>query len=145
MPTVPDLTGHAPGDAFRALRAAGLRPVLLGLPSTSLAGAGYRLAAQDPGPGAQAPAGARVTLAFEPYPLSFGGPIDGPPPAPKGTPVPAVVGLELDEAADTIASARLQPFVFQPSRAVESLTVTRQEPAAGEPVRDLGQVALYLD
>lgn len=143
MPVVPDLTGKAPGEAFRKVREAGLRPVLLALPSIPIHDVAHRLVTQDPAPGADVPEGARVALAFGVHILTWGNLLP-PEYAPPGTAVPKVVGLELEDAISALHEARFQPYVCQPSRAVESLVVTRQEPPAGEGSRS-AQVALYLD
>ena len=106
---------------------------------------GYWVAAQEPAPGVEVEAGARVALALASRPLSFGHGIEGPPTAASGTPAPNVVGVELEEAMALVTRDGLIAVVFQPGHGVEQLTISRQEPAPGAPVERFREVALWLD
>ncbi len=135
-----------PAQAFEQLASEGLRPVLLGMPRVKSDGnVGYRVAAQDPVGGSDAPTGARVTLALETVLLSLSVPIDGPPVAVPGTPAPDVVGLEIERAMQHLTNLGLIAVAFQPKVPVESLAVLRQEPTPGTPVERFREVALWLD
>jgi hypothetical protein len=79
VPGVPDVTGLRLSEAFDALRAAALQPVLIGLPTAKSDGnLGYSVAAQEPAAGAAVETGTRVALAAHTRALSFGGGIEGP-------------------------------------------------------------------
>jgi beta-lactam-binding protein with PASTA domain len=145
MIRVPDLSEMQPGEAFQALWEADLRPVLIGMPTMKTDGnQSYRVAAQDPSPATEVDAGTRVALAFAPHILSFGT-LMGPPVAPPGTVAPNVVGRGIEEAMQQVTAAGLIAVVFQPSRAVETITVSRQEPAPSVAVGSFREVALWLD
>ena len=135
-----------PARAFELLASEGLRPMLLGMPRAKSDGnVGYRVAAQDPAAGSQAPSGVRVTLALETCVLSLSSPIDGPPVAAAGTPAPNVVGMEIERAIQHLTNLGLIAVAFQPKVPVESLAVLRQEPNPGTPVERFREVALWLD
>lgn len=71
MTGVPDVTGLRLSEAFDALRAAALRPVLIGLPTAKSDGnLGYSVAAQEPAAGAGVKTGTRVALAAHTRALS---------------------------------------------------------------------------
>jgi hypothetical protein len=135
-----------PSAAFALLADRGFQPVLLGLPTAKSDGnLGFHVAAQEPVAGAQAQAGARISLALGTVALSFGGPIEGPPVAERGTPAPRVVGVGLEQAMHEVTRRGLIAVVFQPRVPVESLAVLKQEPVAGAPVEVFREVALWLD
>jgi beta-lactam-binding protein with PASTA domain len=138
------VVGKPPGEGFEALRRVGLEPVLLGVPTRQSDGnLGYVIAVQEPAADEDVPEGTRIYLALGTRLLSFGT-LDGPEVAPPGTPAPAVVGLELEEAMRQVTALGLIVVVFQPERAATSLDVKRQEPSPGEqaPFRE---VAIWLD
>jgi hypothetical protein len=144
---VPNVTEIRPRDALAALRGAGLQPVVLGVPSLATDGdVGYVVAAQEPVAGTLVGVGARVLLALDVQRLSLGGlwGIDGPPRAQPGSLAPELVGVELEAALIRAANAGFVSLVLRPSRAVEALAISRQEPAAGDPVES-GQILLWLD
>ena len=145
MATVPAVGGLHLAAAFDAIREEGLQPVLIGLPTTKTDGnTGYVVAAHDPPAGATVEPGARVVLAAATRLLSWGS-IDGPPVAARGTPVPDVVGVEIEQAMARVTNEGFIAVVFQPERGVEELVVSRQDPQPGHPVERFREVALWLD
>lgn len=146
MPTVPNAAGLHLAAAFALMRDAGLRPVLVGLPTVKTAGnTGYVIAAQEPAAGREVGAGARVALAAATQLLSFGGGIDGDRVAEPRTPAPDVIGMEVEDAMARVTDEGFIGVVFQPERGVENLEVSRQEPPPGEPVERFREIALWLD
>ncbi len=145
MTLVPELSGLAPSKAFAALEQVGLQPVLIGMPTAKFDGLqGYRVACQEPAAGQDVEAGTRVALAFEFCILAFG-PVERPPLAPRGSPVPKVIGLGLERAIAQLTNTNFIAVAFQPEQAVERLAITRQEPEPGAPVGHFSEVALWLD
>src|SRR6476661_3030414 len=134
MATVPAVGGLHLAAAFDAISEEGLQPVLIGLPTIKTTGnTGYVVAAHDPPAGAAVEPGARVALAAATRMLSWGS-IDGPPVAAAGTPVPEVVGVEIEQAMARVTNEGLIAVVFQPERGVEQLGVSRQDPQPAQPV-----------
>jgi beta-lactam-binding protein with PASTA domain len=145
VPVVPDLTGRLPSDAFAALRDIGLQPVLIGLPTAKFDGySAYRVAGQEPSPGAEVDAGTRVALAHE-YSVEAFGPLERPPFAAQGSPAPDAVGMPLEAAMARVTDAGFIAVVFQPKRGIDELAVSRQEPEAGEAVNGFREICLWLD
>src|SRR5262249_5137888 len=143
--TVPDVAGLRLAAAFDVIRETDLQPVLVGLPTSKTTGnIGYVIAAHEPAAGLAAEIGSRVVLAAATRPLSFGS-IEGPPVAAPGTPVPDVIGVEIEKAMACVTDEGFIAVVFQPERGVERLSVTRQEPEPGQPVEQFREVALWVD
>jgi beta-lactam-binding protein with PASTA domain len=146
VPIVPDAAGSHLAAAFALVRDAGLRPVLIGLPTTKSTGnTGYVVAAQEPAAGLPVEPGTRVALAATTRLLSFGGPIDGRALAAPGSPVPDLIGVDVEKAMARATDEGFIAVVFQPELGVEQLSVCRQEPAPGDPVEPFREVALWLD
>ena len=145
MATVPAVAEKHLADAFDAIREEGLQPVLIGLPTTKTTGnTGYVVATNEPPTGATVEPGARVALAATTRILSWGS-IEGPSIATPGTPVPDLVGVEIEQAMACLTNQGFIAVVFQPERGVEQLNVTRQDPQPGQPVERFREVALWLD
>jgi beta-lactam-binding protein with PASTA domain len=145
VPTIPELAGLSPSEAFSLLEGDDLQPVLLGLPTARSDGyLGYSVATHEPAAGREVDAGTRVALALEPRVLAFGG-IDRAPFARDGAPAPDVVGLEIEEAMRRVTAAGFVAMVLQPKQAVEHLTVSRQDPEPATPVPASHEIALFLD
>ena len=145
MATVPDAAGLHLAAAFDVILEAGLQPVLIGLPTTKTDGnLGYVIAAQEPAAGLEVEAGSRVAVAAATRILSWGS-LEGPPVAAPGTPVPDLIGVDIEQAMERVTNEGLVAVVFQPERGVERVTVSRQEPEPGQPVERFREVALRLD
>jgi hypothetical protein len=141
---VPTVVDKRPREAFEVLQRDRLTPILLGVPTRKSDGnLGYHVAVQEPAAGEDVEDGTRVYLALEVRLLSFGT-LEGPAVAPPGTPAPAVVGLELEEAMSRVTTLGLIAVVFQPKRAVTTIHVTRQDPEPGEPA-PFREVGIWLD
>jgi beta-lactam-binding protein with PASTA domain len=145
MVRVPNVLKLRPAEAFKLLRKVGLQPVVIGMPTVKSDGnIGYRVAAQEPAPDLDVNDGARVALALEPHWLSWGT-IDPPARAPSGTPVPHLIGLELEDAMLRATRAGLIAVAVQPKKPVEVLAISRQQPETGESVGQFGEVVVWLD
>jgi hypothetical protein len=145
VPIVPDVSGLGPARAFDTIRAAGLQPALLGLPTRKSDGdLAYLAAAQEPAAGASVVEGDRVLIAFGTGLQSLGT-IAGPPVAAIGTPAPSVLGVDLEAAITAVTDLGLIAVVFQPERAVSELAISRQEPEPGLPTGPFREVALWID
>lgn len=142
--TVPAVRGKRPSEGFEVLERVGLKPVLLGVPTTKSDGnLGYRIAVQEPAADQEVPDGARVYLSLASQHLSLGN-LLGPEVAAPGTAAPAVVGLDLEHAMSAITRRGLVAVVFQPDHAVTTLDVRRQDPPEGQPA-PFREVAIWLD
>jgi beta-lactam-binding protein with PASTA domain len=145
VPRVAKLLGLPPSEAFAALREVGLQPVLIGVPRAKFnTDTGYRVAGQEPSSGREVDPGTRVALALEYRRLGFGSMLPFPS-APPGSSAPDVVGLAIDDAIVRVTGAGFVAFVDPPKGSVESLAVSRQQPAAGAPVEGFREIALSLD
>jgi beta-lactam-binding protein with PASTA domain len=145
MTVVPDVRGLHLAAAFDAIRDADLRPVLIGLPTLKTTGnMGYVIAAQEPEAGVAVERGTRVALAATTRLLTFGS-FWGPDVAAPESPVPDLVGVDVERAIAQITGEGFIGVVFQPERGVEQPNVSRQEPAPGQPVERFREVALWLD